>query len=362
MKTFIESQTKDFDYFLPPELIAYSPTPKRDASRMLVLNRKSGNCEIRNFRELSNYLDAGDCAVINDSKVIKARIFAAATEAPEKIIELFLLEPLNASNTRWSVLSKPARNLKKYSLFNAIAPEGKTLPALTIRVKKDELKYEVEFSTDSHSSDEESIEKILDSYGHIPLPPYIKRPDEESDEERYQTVYATHPGSVAAPTAGLHFTDETFAKFAELGIQIARLTLHVGVGTFRPVRTEKLSEHKMHSEHFVISPQTAEKINSTKKNGGKILAVGTTSLRALESSISANNTIIPKMFRTNIFIYPPYKIHSADMLLTNFHLPKSTLLMLVCAFAGTEATLNAYKFAINEKFRFYSYGDCMLII
>ncbi|HPN85252.1 MAG TPA: tRNA preQ1(34) S-adenosylmethionine ribosyltransferase-isomerase QueA [Victivallales bacterium] len=357
MKTFTEPLLEEFDYQLPSELIAYHPLPERDSSRMLVLDRSNGSCEIRKFGDIAEFLHSGDCVVINESKVVKARIFGAPQEAPEKDTEFFLLESLDGEKRKWSALCKPARNIKKFKKFLAIAPENKKLPALRFSAKKNDSGFEVDFSAEDMST----LEKLLDEYGHVPLPPYIKRPDQDSDKERYQTVYAKNYGSVAAPTAGLHFTEDTFAKFAKAGVEVAKLTLHVGAGTFRPVREGKLSEHKMHSEKFFISGEAAGKINNAKKNGGKILSVGTTSLRALESSKSADGTIIPSEGRTSIFIYPPYQITSADMLITNFHLPKSTLLMLVCAFAGTDKILNAYKIAIKEKLRFYSYGDCMLI-
>ncbi len=355
MKTSTEPRLDEFDYSLPQELIAYHPAERRDGARMLVLDRKSGECEIRSFKNLPEYLERGDCVVRNNSKVIKARIFAAPPDAPEKKTEFFLVEPLNGEKTKWSVLARPGRNLKKFKFFQAIAPDGRKLPNLTFEIISRIPNLAVEVSSEA------DIEKNLDDHGHIPLPPYIKRQDEISDHERYQTVYAEEPGSVAAPTAGLHFTDEVFAKFAEKGVEVADVTLHVGIGTFRPVRAEKISEHRMHSEHFSIEEESAEKINRARAAGGRILAVGTTSLRALETSISPDGRIKPGSGRTDIFIHPPYRIKSADMLLTNFHLPKSTLLMLVCAFAGTDKTMNAYQIAIKEQFRFYSYGDCMLV-
>ncbi len=355
MKISIEPRLDEFDYSLPHGLIAYHPASERDSSRMLVLDRRSGECEVRSFKDLPEYMEKGDCAVRNNSKVIKARIFAAPPEAPEKSTEFFLVEPLNGEKTKWSVLARPGRNLKKFQIFQAISPDGRKLPDLTFEIisRIPDLAVKV--------SSEADIAKNLDDHGHIPLPPYIKRPDESSDQERYQTVYAEEPGSVAAPTAGLHFTDEVFAKFAEKGVDIADVTLHVGIGTFRPVRSERISEHRMHSEHFSIGWENAEKINRARAAGGRVLAIGTTSLRALETSISPDGRIKPGDGRTDIFIHPPYRIKSADMLLTNFHLPKSTLLMLVCAFAGTDKTMKAYQIAIKEQFRFYSYGDCMLV-
>lgn len=347
--------TSDFNYFLPPELIAYYPTPERGASRMLVLERNSGRCEIRKFKDILDYLNPGDCVVRNNSKVLKARLYASPICAPEKKTEFFLIQAEKPERKIWTALAKPRRNLKKFTEFIALAPDGRKYPKLMIRVLSFQpLKIAFESECDN-------LQNLLDLYGHIPLPPYIKRPDQERDKERYQTIYAKEDGSLAAPTAGLHFTEEIFRKMSEKNISIADITLHVGTGTFQPVRTEKISEHKMHSEFFYIPESEADKINDARNRGAKILALGTTSLRAMESSISSQKKINPSSGETNIFIYPGYHIKSADMLFTNFHLPKSTLLMLVSAFAGRKNILNAYQLAIREKFRFYSYGDCMLI-
>ncbi|HOK04015.1 MAG TPA: tRNA preQ1(34) S-adenosylmethionine ribosyltransferase-isomerase QueA [Victivallales bacterium] len=356
MRKFTEILLEDFDYQLPPELIAYYPLPQRDQSRMLVLDRKSGSCEIRKFKEIPEFFQKGDCVVRNNSKVIKARIFASPLTAPEKKTEFLMVEPSDPTKKIWTVLTKPHRNLKKFKEFLAITPQNKKLPPLKIEVLTNSPETKIKFISEG-----ENLQILLDEYGHIPLPPYIKRPDERLDTERYQTVYAKNDGSIASPTAGLHFTNEIFERISKKGVNIAELTLHVGIGTFRPIKTNNVSEHKIHSEYFSISESEAQKINFAKEKGNKIIAIGTTTIRALESALGDDAKIHPFSGKTNIFIYPPYEIKSADILFTNFHLPKSTLFLLVCAFAGKEKIMNAYNLAIKEKFRFYSYGDCMLI-
>ncbi len=351
-------RTRDFDYLLPPELIAKYPLPQRDASKLLVLRRETGVCEIRKFNDIFEYLREGDCAVFNNTKVINTRIFATPKENLSAETEFLLLEALDDKKRRWTALAKPAKRLLKHNLFIPIAKDSKAKPDVIIKAERKNSSIIVEFIAD----DKITTDKILNLFGHVPLPPYIKRPDELSDKERYQTVYAHQKGAVAAPTAGLHFTKETLANFAKCGVKIAEVTLHVGIGTFQPVKAEFLSQHKMHSEFFQITEKAALKINNARKNGGRIIAVGTTSLRALESALNPDGSIRADSAKTDIFIYPPYKIKSADILLTNFHLPKSTLIMLVSAFAGKEKILAAYHLAIREKFRFYSYGDCMLIV
>jgi S-adenosylmethionine:tRNA ribosyltransferase-isomerase len=353
------SRTQDFDYVLPSELIAKHPLPQRDASKMLVLRRETGVCEIRKFNDIFEYLRKGDCAVFNNTKVINARIFAAPKENLSAETEFLLLEALDDKKRRWTALAKPAKRLFKHNLFIPIAKDSKKAkPDVIIKTERKNSSIIVEFIADEKISADE----ILNIFGHVPLPPYIKRPDELSDKERYQTVYGHQKGAVAAPTAGLHFTKETLANFAKRGVKIAEATLHAGAGTFQPVKAEFLSQHKMRSEFFQITEKAAIEINNARKNGGRIIAVGTTSLRALESALNPDGSIRADSGKTDIFIYPPYKIKSADILLTNFHLPKSTLIMLASAFAGKEKILAAYQLAIREKFRFYSYGDCMLIL
>jgi len=317
----------DYHYDLPPELIATTPTVRRDESRMLVLHRTSGQVEHRSFRDFPSYISEGDVVALNDSRVIKARLL---TDPPG--IEIFLLE--NLGGTRWKCLVKPGRKLRpgtRVAIAGTTAEVVDVLPGGERIMQFDEA-------------------PDLEKHGHMPLPPYFKREAETLDDERYQTVYANTPGSVAAPTAGLHFTPEILSR-----IPHAFLTLHVGAGTFLPVKTENITDHEMHEEVYSISSATASALNSAKR----IVAIGTTVTRVLESQ--PPGPIQPCEGRTRIFIHPPYEFQKTGALLTNFHLPESTLLMLVSALAGREAILNAYREAIKERYRFFSYGDCMLI-
>jgi S-adenosylmethionine:tRNA ribosyltransferase-isomerase len=317
----------DYHYDLPPELIATAPIVRRDESRMLVLNRTSGKIEHRSFRDFPSYIGEGDIVALNDSRVIKARLL---TDPPG--IEIFLLE--NLGGTRWKCLVKPGRKLRpgtRVEIAGTTAEVVDVLPGGERIMQFDEA-------------------PDLEKHGHMPLPPYFKREAEKLDDERYQTVYANTPGSVAAPTAGLHFTPEILSR-----IPHTFLTLHVGAGTFLPVKTENITDHEMHEEVYSISAATASALNSAKR----IVAIGTTATRVLESQ--PPGPIQPCEGRTRIFIHPPYEFQKTGALLTNFHLPESTLLMLVSALAGREAILNAYREAIKERYRFFSYGDCMLI-
>jgi len=317
----------DYHYDLPPELIATTPTVRRDESRMLVLHRTSGQVEHRSFRDFPSYISEGDVVALNDSRVIKARLL---TDPPG--IEIFLLE--NLGGTRWKCLVKPGRKLRpgtRVAIAGTTAEVVDVLPGGERIMQFDEA-------------------PDLEKHGHMPLPPYFKREAEKLDDERYQTVYANTPGSVAAPTAGLHFTPEILSR-----IPHTFLTLHVGAGTFLPVKTENITDHEMHEEVYSISAATASALNSAKR----IVAIGTTATRVLESQ--PPGPIQPCEGRTRIFIHPPYEFQKTGALLTNFHLPESTLLMLVSALAGREAILNAYREAIKERYRFFSYGDCMLI-
>ena len=317
----------DYHYDLPPELIATTPTPRRDESRMLVLPGTSGRIEHRSFRDFPSYIGEGDIVALNDSRVIKARLL---TDPPG--IEIFLLE--NLGGTLWKCLVKPGRKLRpgtRVAIAGTTAEVVDVLPGGERIMQFDET-------------------PDLEKHGHMPLPPYFKREAEKLDDERYQTVYANTPGSVAAPTAGLHFTPEILSR-----IPHAFLTLHVGAGTFLPVKTENITDHEMHEEVYSINAATASALNSAKR----IVAIGTTVTRVLESQPSG--PIQPCEGRTRIFIHPPYEFQKTGALLTNFHLPESTLLMLVSALAGREAILNAYREAIKERYRFFSYGDCMLI-
>jgi len=323
----MSGHVSDYHYDLPPELIATTPTARRDESRMLVLHRTSGQVEHRSFRDFPSYISEGDVVALNDSRVIKARLL---TDPPG--IEIFLLE--NLGGTRWKCLVKPGRKLRPGT---RVAIAGTTAEVVDVLPGGERI---MQFDEAPN----------LEKHGHMPLPPYFKREAEKLDDERYQTVYANTPGSVAAPTAGLHFTPEILSR-----IPHAFLTLHVGAGTFLPVKTENITDHEMHEEVYSISSATASALNSAKR----IVAIGTTVTRVLESQ--PPGPIQPCEGRTRIFIHPPYEFQKTGALLTNFHLPESTLLMLVSALAGREAILNAYREAIKERYRFFSYGDCMLI-
>ena len=348
-------QTKDFYYDLPQELIAQTPMTPRDHSRMMVL-RKDGSIEHKHFYDVIDYLNEGDVLVINDSRVIPARIYGEKVRsegifvsAPSKIETLLLKQK---ENNQWEVLLRPA---KKVKIGGKIDYNG-ILEATVVDVVEDGNRI-VEFSYDKEKYS--SIYEVLDIIGSMPLPPYITKKLE--DKNRYQTVYARENGSSAAPTAGLHFTKELLEKIKSKGIKIAPVMLHVGLGTFRPVKAEKITDHIMHSEYISVSKESADIINNAKKNGGRIVAVGTTSARTLESVATDEGEIQAISGNTGIFIYPGYKFKAVDTLITNFHLPESTLLMLISALAGKERIMDAYKVAVSEKYRFFSFGDSMLI-
>lgn len=339
-------KTHDFWYDLPEELIAQTPLEKRDTSRLMVLDRETGAVTHKHFYDIIDYLEEGDLLVVNDSRVLPARIYGIKDETGAKV-EFLLLNQVNGNN--WETLCKPGKKAKvgaKFTFGNGI------LKATVIEVKEDGNRV-VSFECD------ENFYTALDKIGQMPLPPYIT--EELKDNERYQTVYSRELGSAAAPTAGLHFTPELLDKIKKKGIRIARVTLHVGLGTFRPVKVEDVSNHKMHSEHYEIPEETAKLINETKANGKRVIAVGTTSCRTLESVATFFGEIKPCDGFTDIFIYPGYEFKVLDGLITNFHLPESTLIMLVSAFAGYENTMNAYKTAVDEKYRFFSFGDAMFI-
>lgn len=321
-------RVSDYHYELPQELIASSPLARRDGSRMLVLDRASGKISHRMFADFPEFLRPGDHVVLNNSRVIRARLLSPGTN-----VEIFLLEP--CGDLRWKCLTKPGKKTRA----GAVVPIAGT-EAQIIGVLPDGGRI-VEFAR----------EPDLEKYGRMPVPPYFHRESDDSDDERYQTVYAAVPGSVAAPTAGLHFTGDVLAR-----IPHSFITLHVGAGTFRPVKTEDIKDHLMHEERYAISAETADALNAASR----IIAVGTTAARVLESR--KEPSLAACSGRTNIFIHPPYEFRRTGTLLTNFHLPCSTLLMLVCAFAGRDPVLHAYREAIRENYRFYSYGDCMLVI
>ncbi len=335
----------DFNFNLPEELIAQTPIAKRDSSRLLVLDKNNGNITHRQFSDILDYLNPGDCLVLNDSRVIPARLFGERITGGA--VEVLLLKDLGEN--KWEALTRPGRKTR-------IGEEiffGNGILKATVRDELDDGKRVVEFSYDG------IFLEILEKLGEMPLPPYIH--ERLENPERYQTVYSKNIGSAAAPTAGLHFTDELLDKLREKGIKTAFVTLHVGLGTFRPVKAELIEDHIMHSEYFDIPEESREIILETKKSGGRIIAVGTTSCRTLESAFSENGEISKNSGDTSIFIYPGYKFKAVDALITNFHLPESTLIMLVSALAGRENVLNAYNIAIEEKYRFFSFGDAMFI-
>jgi len=342
MTKIILKNTSSYDYELPEELIAQYPAKERSTSRMLVLNRKHQTVQHKHFIEIADYFDEGDVLVLNNTKVIPARLLGNKDTGGK--VEILLLKPLK--NNLWQALLKPAKRLKIHETITF----------------SDDFKVKIIGKTDEFATVEllhtDNIYKTLEKYGKIPLPPYITREAQDDDLSRYQTVFAQKEGSVAAPTAGLHFTQEILKTLESKGVKICHITLDVGLGTFRPVKCENLEEHKMHFESYEITEEAADIINSAKR----VSAVGTTCVRTLESCFAKHGKIQATHDSSNLFIYPPYEFKVTDRLLTNFHLPKSTLLMLVSAFAGYEITMNAYKKAVLEKYRFFSYGDCMLII
>ena len=341
----------DFDYVLPEELIAQHPADKRENSRMMVIDRKSGSIQHRHFYDIPDYLEAGDLLVLNNSKVIPARLFGIKEPTGARI-EILLIKRIEGDV--WEAMVKPGRRLKT----------GDVVSFAQDRLFKAEIQGNGKDGTRHIRFIYEGIfNELLDEFGKIPLPPYIDRENEKEDRDRYQTVYCKYEGSVAAPTAGLHFTEEILEQLRQKGVETAFVTLHVGIGTFRPVKTETIEDHIMHYEEYSIDGETAEKINRAKKEGRRVISVGTTSTRTLESAADENGIIVPGQRSTNLFIYPPvYKFKVVDGLLTNFHLPKSTLLMLISAFYDREKILEAYRIAVEEKYRFFSYGDCMLIL
>ena len=340
-------KTSDFFYDLPKELIAQTPVTPRDSSRLLVLGRNTGEIQHRHFYDIIDYLDEGDLIVANDSRVLPARIYGVKDETGARV-EFLLLKQI--SGNRWETLCKPGRKAREGTRFVF----GDGLLKATVAEVRDDGNRIVDFDCD------ESFFAVLDKIGQMPLPPYITA--ELNDKERYQTVYSHELGSAAAPTAGLHFTEELMDKIRAKGVNIAYVTLHVGLGTFRPVKVDDVTKHKMHSEHYEIPAETAELINRTKRNGKRVIAIGTTSCRTLESVAARYGEIKPCEGFTDIFIYPGFEFKVLDGLVTNFHLPESTLIMLVSAFAGYDNIMNAYKTAVEEKYRFFSFGDAMMIV
>ena len=338
-------KTDDFDYYLPEELIAQTPIKERDHSRLLVLDKKTGNISHERFDNIINYLEKGDVLVINNTKVLPARLIGIK-EDTNAVIEILMLKDLG--NNKWECLSKPAKRIKE----GTIVRFSNELSAKCISVQVDGIRV-FEFIYDG------IFLEILEKLGEMPLPPYIH--EKLDDKNRYQTVYAKEIGSAAAPTAGLHFTKELLSKIKDKGIIIEEITLHVGLGTFRPVQVEDVTKHKMHSEFYVMSKETANVLNKAKKEGRRIIAVGTTTTRTLETILRDNDEFKEINGWTDIFIYPGFTFKAIDALVTNFHLPKSTLVMLVSAFATKENIISAYSEAVKEKYRFFSFGDAMFI-
>ena len=336
----------DFYYDLPQELIAQDPLEDRASSRLMLLDKNNGNIKHEVFHNIVNYIKPGDCLVINDTKVIPARLFGIKKDTGAKIEVLLLTRK---DKDCWEVLVKPGRKAKPGTVISF----GDGLLECTVEEVVDDGNRIIRFSYEG------IFEEILDKLGQMPLPPYITH--ELKDKNRYQTVYAKNEGSAAAPTAGLHFTKELLAQIEELGVKIAHVTLHVGLGTFRPVKVDEITEHHMHSEYYCIEQSEADKINETKKNGGRIISVGTTSCRTLESAADDDGMLKAGSGWTDIFIYPGYSFKVIDCLITNFHLPESTLLMLVSALAGRDNVMKAYEEAVAEKYRFFSFGDAMFI-
>jgi len=337
---------KDFYYDLPQELIAQDPLEDRSSSRLLVLDKETGDLEHKRFRDILSYLKEGDCLVINDTKVIPARLIGSK-EGTDARIELLLLK--RRENDIWETLVKPGKKAKPGTVISF----GDGLLKGTVIDVVEEGNRLIQFSYEG------IFEEILDQLGQMPLPPYITH--QLQDKNRYQTVYAEHEGSAAAPTAGLHFTKELLSEIEKMGVKIAHVTLHVGLGTFRPVKVENVLDHHMHSEFYMVGEDAAEMINETKRQGGRVICVGTTSCRTLESAAGEDGILRAGSGWTDIFIYPGYRFKILDCLITNFHLPESTLVMLVSALAGREHILHAYEEAIREKYRFFSFGDAMFI-
>jgi S-adenosylmethionine:tRNA ribosyltransferase-isomerase len=340
-------RVEDFDFHLPEELIAQTPLEKRSESRLMAIDRESGSLQHKKFKDIVDFLEEGDCLVLNDTRVLPARLFGVKEETGAKI-EVLLLKQEEGDN--WETLVKPAKRVKKGTRISF--GEGKLTAVCTEEKEQGGRVLEFQY--------EGIFYEVLDELGEMPLPPYIS--EKLDDQDRYQTVFARERGSAAAPTAGLHFTDELLNEIRNKGVHVAFITLHVGLGTFRPVSVDSIEEHDMHSEFYQITEGTARLLNEVKGNGGRIITVGTTSTRTLETIASKHGKFIEESGWTDIFIYPGYKFKAIDGLVTNFHLPKSTLIMLVSAFTSRDITLNAYNTAVEEQYRFFSFGDSMLIL
>ncbi len=337
----------EFDYNLPSELIARYPPSDRTSSRMLVVNQHRQSYEEKRFISFPDYLNPGDCLVINNTRVIKARLLGLKETGGR--IEALLIEKLPDGS--WNSYLKPGNRVKEGMQIEVCESEF----SYQIIKENGDGTFQIQFQT-------ENVIELINNHGHVPLPPYIRRNDDEMDEIRYQSVYASVPGAVAAPTAGLHFDRDILETLKKKNVEIVPLTLHVGPGTFKPVSVDKVTDHIMHDEYYSLSDESAKIINDTKRSGGKVVAVGTTTVRVIETCADENGYVKSASGKTGIFLYPPYRPKTVDVLLTNFHLPKSTLIMLVCTFAAKDFIMGAYNYAVQNRFRFYSYGDCMLIM
>jgi S-adenosylmethionine:tRNA ribosyltransferase-isomerase len=350
-------RVSEFDFELPDELIAQEPLAERDRSRMLVVDRAGNSWRDGQFAEFPTFLNAGAVVVVNNTRVFPARLIGrrVVNGGPGALVEALLVRRIENMANEWEVLAKPGRALKVGA--ELAFGDGRLRGVVTAIV--DEGRRRIRFEGDG------DFDRIVDEIGHTPLPPYIKRARDEGrrlDEPRYQTVFARERGAIAAPTAGLHFTPRVFDELRAGGVKIVELTHHVGYGTFQPIRVEEVEEHAIGSESYEITPEAADTINQAKESGARVIAIGTTTTRALESAVDSHNRLRAERRETELFIYPGYRFRMVDALLTNFHLPQSSLLMLVSAFAGRELTLNAYRHAVAQNYLFYSYGDCMLII
>lgn len=344
-----------FRFDLPLNLIAQNPTKRREDARMMVVHRHTGVIENKHFRDILDYFDDKDCFVVNNTKVFPARMYGRKEKTGAKI-EVFLLRELNKPNRLWDVIVDPARKIRvgnKLYFGDNEDLVAEVIDNTTSRGRTIRFLWE---------GDEDSFRAQLEKLGETPLPKYIKRKPEEEDKERYQTVYAKHEGAVAAPTAGLHFSRELIKRLEIKGVRFAEVTLHTGLGTFRPIEVEDLSKHKMDAEYYNIDETSCKIVNRAKEYGHRVCSIGTTTMRAMESSFTAQKLLKPSEGWTNMFIHPPYDFNIADSLVTNFHLPKTSLLIMTCAFAGYELTMEAYKKAIKDKYRFFSYGDALLVI
>lgn len=354
----MRTKLSNFDFELPDELIAQYPAPNRDESRMMVVNRKTGKIEHLTFKDVLEYFKEGDIMVRNNTRVFPARMYGKK-EKTDSLIEVFLLRELNHDARLWDVLVDPARKIR---VGNKLYFEDKNNNEILVAEVVDNTTSRGRTIRFLFEGTEEEFQRDLSILGQTPLPKYIKREQEDEDTERYQTVYASQLGAVAAPTAGLHFSRELLKRLELQGVDFAEVTLHIGLGTFRQIDVEDLSKHKMEAEYFKIDAATADKVNAAKERGSRVCAIGTTTMRTIETAVTSTDRIKAAEGWTNKFIFPPYDFHVADSLITNFHLPKSSLLIMIAAFAGLELIMDAYQEAIKEKYRFYSYGDAMLII